>query len=225
MRFLPIFCRESLFAKVLVGELASPFNFFRPTSAKTALIQRESAAVFVCHPRCAFKVFCRSGTLPAWSMLICRDPAEGGRGPIPAEFAGAAAGEGMPGALRGAFSRGSGEEAERADPSHYFVRFGTRCEAPSLQPFCPFGQRFEIGRAGADAARSGCAEGHNRLAREIVALQECGDDPRRVAPPYCVSKLIQSTSCGYRFPIYEIATTYAIIHSSPRTHMVLGIVF
>lgn len=79
MRFLPIFCRESLFAKVLVGELVSPFNFFRPTSAKTALIQRESAAVFVCHPRCAFQVFCRSGTLPAWSMLICRDPAEGGR--------------------------------------------------------------------------------------------------------------------------------------------------
>lgn len=47
----------------------------------------------------------------------------------------------------------------------------------------------------------------------------------RIVSTYCVSKLIQSTSCVYRFPIYEIATRYAIIHSSPRTHMVLGIVF
>lgn len=152
-------------------------------------------------------------------------PGRGRKRPIPAEFTGFTAGEGMPGALRGAFSRDSGEEAERADPSHYFVRFGTRREAPSLQPFCPFGQRFEIGRAGADAARSGCAEGHNRLAREIVALQKCGDDPRRIAPPYCVSKLIQSTSCGYRFLICEIDTRYVLFHSLPRTHMVLGIVF
>lgn len=43
--------------------------------------------------------------------------------------------------------------------------------------------------------------------------------------PYCVSKLIQSTSCGYRFLIYENTTIYVLFHSSPRTHMVLGIVF
>lgn len=42
---------------------------------------------------------------------------------------------------------------------------------------------------------------------------------------YCVSKLIQSTSCGYRFSIYKITTRYVILHSSPRTYMVLGIVF
>jgi len=46
-----------------------------------------------------------------------------------------------------------------------------------------------------------------------------------VRKPYCVSKLIQSTSCGYRFLIYESTTRYVLFHSSPRTHMILGIVF
>ena len=69
------------------------------------------------------------------------------------------------------------------------------------------------------------AEGDNGLARKVVGLQEGGNHGGGLLPPYCVSKLIQSTSCGYRFLICKTTTRYALFHSSPRTHMVLGIVF
>ena len=59
-----------------------------------------------------------------------------------------------------------------------------------------------------------------------ISSNICGITPMRsILPPYCVSKLIQSTSCGYRFSICKTTTRYALFHSSPRTHMVLGIVF
>ena len=68
-------------------------------------------------------------------------------------------------------------------------------------------------------------EGDDGLAGEIIFVKETVKRLRQVCPPYCVSKLIQSTSCGYRFLIYENTTIYVLFHSSPRTHMVLGIVF
>mgnify|MGYP005772797551 CR=1 FL=1 len=43
--------------------------------------------------------------------------------------------------------------------------------------------------------------------------------------PYCVPKLIQSTSCGYCFCICKNTTRYVLFRSLPRTRMVLGIVF
>ena len=85
-------------------------------------------------------------------------------------------------------------------------------------------RRQRLDRPAEPASSWSCKE-KDLLSRKIIALKKCIDDRRSHIPPYCVSKLIQSTSCGYRFPIYQIATRYAIIHSSPRTHMVLGIVF
>ena len=74
-------------------------------------------------------------------------------------------------------------------------------------------------------AAAGGGKGHHRFAGEVAAFQEGVHGPGLYPPPYCVSKLIQSTSCGYRFLIYENTTIYVLFHSSPRTHMVLGIVF
>ena len=76
-----------------------------------------------------------------------------------------------------------------------------------------------------DAAAAGGSKGDHALAGKAAGVEEGVDDAGLNIPPYCVSKLIQSTSCGYRFLICEITTRYAVIHSSPRTHMVLGIVF
>lgn len=80
-------------------------------------------------------------------------------------------------------------------------------------------------QAAVDGIAGAGAEGDDGLARKVVGLQEGGNHGGGLLPPYCVSKLIQSTSCGYRFLICEIDTRYVLFHSLPRTHMVLGIVF
>ena len=111
------------------------------------------------------------------------------------------------------------------DPRRQLLVGDAGGEALPLQPRARAGQGLKRLRAAGDAAAARGAEGTDGEAVEAAALHKGGKDARRFAVPYCVSKLIQSTSCGYRFSIYQIATRYALIHSSPRTHMVLGIVF
>ena len=65
----------------------------------------------------------------------------------------------------------------------------------------------------------------NPLLLNEIGCKERAEELRHDFQSYCVSKLIQSTSCGYRFLICEIDTRYVLFHSLPRTHMVLGIVF
>ena len=95
----------------------------------------------------------------------------------------------------------------------------------SVHNLCAGAAHGQIFRRPAESASAGSCEKDDRLPREVITLQKCVDDRGRCIPPYCVSKLIQSTSCGYRFLIYENTTIYVLFHSSPRTHMVLGIVF
>lgn len=101
----------------------------------------------------------------------------------------------------------------------------------AIQQFSLFNNRtvrntaFQIVNGFSESASSGSCKQNNGLAGKIIAFQKCIDDRRRNVPPYCVSKLIQSTSCGHRFSIYESTTRYVLFHSSPRTHMILGIVF
>ena len=74
------------------------------------------------------------------------------------------------------------------------------------------------------AAAAG-AEGDHQFPSKIITFQKRIHRRRRCMPPYCVSKLIQSTSCGYHFWICKNTTRYVLFHSLPRTRMVLGIVF
>ena len=55
-----------------------------------------------------------------------------------------------------------------------------------------------IGRL-SHAAAAGSRKRYNCFTCKIITFQKCLYNAGRLIPPYCVSKLIQSTSCGYRF--------------------------